>query len=298
MLSDHENAIDTDVLSVCRIDAAVNTSVPINREEDATVAMWQDIARELREAIDRGDYPPGTLIPKETELMAAHRVGRETVRRAVAQLTAEGILEPRRRRGTLVRARPDRQRITRSRMVFRDYLGYYFDPVAQPWRPLRTPTVSRGPVPYDVAGLLGVEPGAEAVIRDRLMGDPATGEPTQLATSYIPAALAAELPVLAEADTGPGGIYDRLEEAGHGQIQWGEAITARMPAPDEARLLRLPPGVPLLRIIRLAVSPAGRPLEVNDTRLDAERWEVGYPLTRHTPASAPDQPSERPGPAW
>jgi DNA-binding GntR family transcriptional regulator len=249
------------------------------------VVMWQDVARELRQAIDRGDYPYGTLIPKETELMAEHHVGRETVRRAVAQLTAEGILEPRRRRGTAVRARPTRQRITRSRMVFRDQLGYYFDSVAQPWRPLRTPIVSRGPVPYDVAELLDLEPGAEAVIRDRLMGDPATGEPAQLATSYIPAALATELPVLAEADTGPGGIYDRLEDAGHGPIRWDEAITARMPGPDEGHLLRLPPGVPLLRIIRLAVSSAGRPLEVNDTRLDAERWEVGYPITRYAPAS-------------
>jgi DNA-binding GntR family transcriptional regulator len=246
--------------------------------------MWQDIARELRQAIDRGDYPYGTLIPKETELMAEHHVGRETVRRAVAQLTAEGILEPRRRRGTAVRARPARQRITRSRMVFRDQIGYYFDRVAQPWRPLRTPIVSRGPVPYDVAGLLDLEFGAEAVIRDRLMGDPVTGEPAQLATSYIPAALATEMPVLAEADTGPGGIYERLEDAGHGPIRWGEAITARMPGPDEFRLLRLPPGVPLLRIVRLAVSSVGRPLEVNDTRLDAERWEVGYPIARHASA--------------
>ena len=58
------------------------------------MVLWQDIAAVLREAIDRGDYQPGATIPKETELMAAHRVGRETVRRAVMQLTAEGRLEP------------------------------------------------------------------------------------------------------------------------------------------------------------------------------------------------------------
>jgi GntR family transcriptional regulator len=46
--------------------------------------------------------------------------------------------------------------------------------------------------------------------------------------------------------------------------------------------------VPLLRIIRLAASPAGRPLEVNDTRLNAEQFEVGYPITRH--------PTARPAP--
>ncbi len=116
------------------------------------------------------------------------------------------------------------------------------------------------------------------------MGDPDTTQPTQLATSYIPAALAAGLPVLAAADTGHGGIYDRMEDAGHGPIQWTEAITARPPAPAEARLLRLPRGVPLLRIVRLAASPDGRPLEVNDTRMNAEEWEISYPIHRHTSA--------------
>jgi GntR family transcriptional regulator len=248
------------------------------------VALWEDIAAALRQAIERGDYPPGSLIPKETELMAQHGTGRDPVRRAVAQLTAEGLLEPRRRRGTAVRSRPPRQRITRSRTVYRDDIGYYFDQAAQPWHALQPPTVTRGPVPHDIAPLLGITPGDEGVIRNRVMGDPATGQPAQLATSYIPAALAAELPVLAGADTGPGGIYDRMEEAGHGPIRWTEAITARMPDPAEARALRLPPGVPLLRIIRLAASPAGRPLEVNDTRLNAEQFEVGYSITRHPTA--------------
>lgn len=251
------------------------------------MALWEDIAAALRRAIENGAYPPGSLIPKETELMAAHDAGRETIRKAIAQLTAEGLLEPRRRRGTAVRTHPARQRITRSRLVYRDEIGYYFDQTAQPWRALHTPTVSRGPVPYDVAGLLGVRPGDEVVIRDRLMGDPETSEPKQLATSYIPSALAAELPVLGHADTGPGGIYDRMEDAGHGPIRWGEAISARMPSPDEARLLRLSAGIPLLRIIRLASNRDGRALEVNDTRLNAEQFEVGYGITRHASARWP-----------
>ena len=49
-------------------------------------------------------------------------------------------------------------------------------------------------------------PGDEAITRDRIMGDPATGRATQLATSYVPAGLASELPVLAARDTGPGGV--------------------------------------------------------------------------------------------
>jgi GntR family transcriptional regulator len=198
--------------------------------------------------------------------MTRYEASRDTIRKAVAQLTAEGLLEPRRRRGTMVRERPRRHRLTRSRTVYRDEIGYFFDLVAQPWRALEPPEVGRGPVPFDVADLLDVEPGSEVVIRDRLMGDPATREPAQLATTYIPAALADEFPVLAGKDTGPGGIYDRMEDAGYGPIQWEEAIST----PREARRLHLPSGVALLRVIRLASSPDGRPLEVNDTRMDGE----------------------------
>jgi GntR family transcriptional regulator len=140
-------------------------------------------------------------------------------------------------------------------------------------------------VPFDVAARLGIAPGEEAVIRGRIMGDPQTGQPTQLATSYIPAALAAELPVLAAGDTGPGGIYDRMEEAGLGPIGWAEAITARPPSRAEASMLGLAPGVALMRIVRLASSPDGRPLEVNDTRMSGDEFEVSYPLTRDATAS-------------
>jgi DNA-binding GntR family transcriptional regulator len=255
------------------------------REEVLLMALWHDIADVLRDAISRGDYPPGTTIPKETDLMAAHRAGRETVRRAVIQLTAEGLVEPVRRRGTVVRTRPARRPITRSRLVYRDDLGYYFDQTAQGWRPLQPPTVSRGPVPFDIAARLGVAPGDEVVIRDRVMGDPASGRPIQLATSYIPAGLAAELPVLAARDTGPGGIYDRMEQAGFGPIRWTEAITTRPPSPAEGARLGLAPGVALLRIVRLASSPAGRPLEVNDTRMSGDEFEISYALSRDTPCT-------------
>ena len=119
------------------------------------MAMWQEIASALREAITRGDYPPGTTIPKETDLMTAHGAGRETVRRAVIQLTAEGLLEPVRRRGTVVRIRPARRPLTRSRLVYRDELGYYFDQAAQGWRITDPGTLAE----------IGTVPAHETVLR-------------------------------------------------------------------------------------------------------------------------------------
>ncbi|MEU3167165.1 GntR family transcriptional regulator [Streptosporangium sp. NPDC006930] len=243
------------------------------------MARWHAVAASLREAILNGAYRPGDTIPKEEELEKLHGVSRSTVRRAVAQLSAEGLLTPVRRGGTKVRERHERNRITRARMVHRDERGYYFDPAARPWTALRPPVVRWGPAPHDIAHALGIKPGTEVLIRDRVMGDPQTGDPVQLATSYLPADLARDT-VLAEADTGPGGIYDRLEEAGHAPLQWSEVVVASAPSESEATSLKLAPGVPLLRLIRTTRSADGQILEVNDCRMSGEHWEIGYDLPR------------------
>jgi len=145
--------------------------------------------------------------------------------------------------------------------------------------------VSWNPAPADIAALLDIEPGAEVLVRDRVMGT-TTGTPQQLATSYLPADIAHGT-VLEHPDTGPGGIYDRLEEMGHQPLRWSETLGARMPLHHEARALHLPPGVPLLRILRTTTNPAGRVLEINDTRVSAALFEISYPLQRHRTAQHP-----------
>jgi hypothetical protein len=105
----------------------------------------------------------------------------------------------------------------------------------------------------------------------------------QLATSFLPAAVACGTR-LAERDTGPGGIYDLLEDMGHRPLAWEESVGARMPTPAEAGRLGLPKGIPLLRIVRMTTGPDGSVLEVNDTRMSAEAFEVGYSVTRHPSA--------------
>ncbi|ASY37047.1 MULTISPECIES: GntR family transcriptional regulator [unclassified Streptomyces] len=246
---------------------------------------YRDIAADLRQQISEGRYRAGDRLPMLTELQTQYGAGYQTVRSAIALLEQEGLVVAVRRRGTIVRERPEKRRITRSRQVFRDEIGYYFDPTAQPWAALEPPHVRWGTVPIDLAAPMGLSIGAEVLVRDRVMGDPSTRKPTQLATSYLPGTLARGTR-LAEADTGPGGIYDRLEEMGYGPLRWSESFSARMPSPEEAEALHLPAdvGVPLLRIMRLTTSPDGEVLELNDTRMSAEEFEIGYSIRRHPSA--------------
>jgi GntR family transcriptional regulator len=242
---------------------------------------YRRLADTLRTAIQTGTYQPGDTLPKLTDLMAEHHVSKTTVAEAIGVLEREGLVSVARRRGTVVLAAPVRQRLTRARQVFRDEIGYYFDPTAQPWRPLETPTRWWGTAPAEIERTLGE---TDVLHRDRLMGDPATRRPTQLATSYLPGSIARGT-VLEEADTGPGGIYDRLEEMGHGPLRWSEAVSARRATEEELARLKLAKGTPLLRIVRTTTSPAGLVLEINDTRMSADDFEIGYPLTRDESAS-------------
>ncbi|MGW5743705.1 GntR family transcriptional regulator [Amycolatopsis sp. NPDC003861] len=248
----------------------------------AETPAYTAIAQELRNGIVDGTYPPGSTLPTLTDLTQRYGVSKQTVQNAIRLLAEEGLVEPVRRRGTVVLAAPARELIVRERRVFRDERGYFFDLTAQSWVAVEKPIVRSALPPTDLAGLLEAEPGQAVVVRDRVMGDAETGEVHHVSLSYLPPWLVDELPVLGVADTGPGGIYDRMEDHGLGPLAWEERLGARPPSARERALWTLAPGTPVLRLLRIARSDAGRVCEVNEMVLRADRYEIGYPLQRAT----------------
>ena len=81
---------------------------------------------------------------------------------------------------------------------------------------------------------------------------------------------------IAENDSGPGGIYARLEEAGHVLDRFVEEVAARMPTPTERRALQLGPGVPVLTVVRTAFDTSGTAVEVCDTVKAAYAYVLEY----------------------
>jgi GntR family transcriptional regulator len=242
--------------------------------------VYEHIADMLRTKINGGVYPPDSTLPSLSELRAEYGVALGTVRQAIQVLADEGLVDPVRRRGTVVRAALRRETVVRERMVFRDDRGYYFDRAAQHWVAVTAPTIHTAPPPHDIATLLGTQPGQAVLIRDRIMGDPQTGRARHLSVSYLPPWLVDQLPILGQPDTGPGGIYDRIEEAGLGDLTWEERIGARAPSVRERQLWPLPSGTPVLRLVRIT-RVAARVCEINETTMPADEYEIGYPLTPH-----------------
>jgi GntR family transcriptional regulator len=64
---------------------------------------YVQVAALLRAAIDSGELSPGQPVPSEKTLIQQHGVARETVRRAVAILRAEGRIQTLPGRGSYVR---------------------------------------------------------------------------------------------------------------------------------------------------------------------------------------------------
>ncbi|UUV32210.1 GntR family transcriptional regulator [Amycolatopsis roodepoortensis] len=249
---------------------------------------YEVIAANLRGSIVDGTHPPGDTLPPLSQLTRQFGASKETVQKAVRLLIGEGLVETRRGvgGGTVVTAAPAREVIVRQRKIFRDERGYFFDLAAQPWVAIRDPQVRTAPPPADIAVLLGTAPGQPVVIRDRVMGDPDTLEVRHVSLSYLPPWLVDELPVIAETDTGPGGIYDRMEEHLQAQLRMEERIGARQPSAQERELWPLPPGTSMLRLRRIARGPDERICEVNETVLPGHLFEIGYTLER---ADTPDR---------
>lgn len=71
----------------------------------STARLSSSVVEQFEELIETGEWPVGSRIPPEQELVEQLGVGRSTVREAVRALEHAGLLEPRRGDGTYVRAR-------------------------------------------------------------------------------------------------------------------------------------------------------------------------------------------------
>lgn len=233
---------------------------------------YRDIADQLRRRIQSGEYGPGTLIPGENHLMAQHGVARATARKALAVLAAEGLTEVQAGVGTRVRDFRLIRRRSPDRLASSQWgQGRPIWQVDLDDRPMETDSVvvELRPCPERVAVILDVEVGDDVVVRDRRYL--VEGKPVMLATSYLPAEIAAGTQI-AEEDTGPGGTYARLRDLGFGPRLFNEKVRSRMPLPDEAAALQLGAGTPVTLIVRTAFAEDGRVVEVNEMVLDASRY--------------------------
>jgi GntR family transcriptional regulator len=246
-------------------------------------AVYKQIADHLRDAIGQGRLAPGDQLPSEAQLMAHYGVARMTARNALRLLQDEGLITAEHGRGVYVRARPPVRRLASDRFAQRYRKEGKAAFTIEAEQAGAEPRVDRIQVseeepPAEVADRLKLGSEDRVVVRSRRYLLDA--RPVETAVSYIPADLAEGTPI-ADPNPGPGGIYARLEEQGHLLERFTEEVSARMPTPEEARALNLPPGVPVFRLVRTAYDTDGRAVEVCDTIMAADAYVLAYDLPAH-----------------
>jgi GntR family histidine utilization transcriptional repressor len=79
---------------------------PVAPTLDGEGPIWQQIRRALAAPIMSGTWPPGTRIPTEASLTRSFGTSRMTVGKAIQSLAGDGLVQRRRKIGTIVAARP------------------------------------------------------------------------------------------------------------------------------------------------------------------------------------------------
>lgn len=239
---------------------------------------YRQIAAQLRRAIEQGNLAVGQQLPSEAQLIEHYGVARMTVRQALQELRGEGLVIAEHGKGVFVRPMPPVRRLASDRFARRhraagkaaflveaDKVGYA--PGVDRIR------VTRDTAPAAVAERLRLEPAADVIVRARRYL--ANGRPVETAVSYIPLPFA-DGTLIEQVDTGPGGIYARLEETGHVLARFTEEVGARMPTPEERRELDIPAGTPVLTVVRTAFDTNDVAVEVCDTIKVAPAYLLEY----------------------
>ncbi|MFI6576973.1 GntR family transcriptional regulator [Nocardiopsis sp. NPDC050513] len=216
-------------------------------------SRYRQIARVLRREIQDRALPPGGQLPSEKQLEERFEASRNTVRLALGMLRNQGLILSRPGRGHFVQnVVPETfyaTRPTQSTGLNESALS------GQTLEELQL--LSATP---DIASRLRVPEGDMTVVRRmyRFSGD-VSGS---ISSAYYPMELVQGTALMMPEDVDS--ALEVLLEHGHRQVGCVDEVETRMPSPQEASQLELPPGVPVLNVHRTDYSEE-RPIRVVHT---------------------------------
>lgn len=235
-----------------------------------------EIAAALRSEINAGAWPPDSKLPAESQLIERFGAAQGTVRKALATLQAEGLIEARKGSGTFVRAFKPIVRNAVRRLSTQQWgkgASIWASDIEDRQLDVDRVRVFHSTAPEHIAKVLDTD---DVWIRARRYL--VEGRPVMLATSYLPAEIVAGSPITEE-NPGEGGMYARLLELGFKPARFREEVRGRGPRTDEADALNLPTNTPVLEIARTAFTETGRVVEVNEMLMDARVYVLQYDFT-------------------
>ncbi|MGH3509147.1 MAG: GntR family transcriptional regulator [Nocardioidaceae bacterium] len=222
-----------------------------DQRDDAV--LYRRVAAELRGSIADGAFDD-TPLPSESELAHRYGVSRGTVRQAFAVLREEGLLASRQgARRVVVATQVQSFNELRSFSAFARAAGS--TPSA------RLVSFVQRPATEDERRELELPRGADVHVmtRVRLLD----GRPVMVERTTLPDAVGR---LLADVDPEDGSITSALEGRGVRFEHADHVLSAMAATAQDAVLLEVEAGHPLLRTLRRTTEPAGVPVEWSDDR--------------------------------
>jgi GntR family phosphonate transport system transcriptional regulator len=238
---------------------------PAVRRQDG-VALWRQIATTLQERIGAGTYPPGKQLPTEGEMARSFAVNRHTVRRALEELSRGGLIRIEQGRGSFV-AEDVIDYTVGPRTRFSEWIRRHNkEPSGRVLRLVETAAHAQ------VAAGLGIRTGAKVVVLERL--GLADDRPVSVGTHYFPAA---RFRGLLEALRSVPTITEALRLVGVSDyMRQVTRVSARLPTPEEATLLRTARTRPVLVTENVNVDRDGAIIEYGTAIYPTPRVQIVF----------------------
>lgn len=236
------------------------TPIPVTLDRESPVPLYHQLAEQLRDAITSGRLQPGDPFENEIALTQRLELSRPTVRRAIQELVAQGLVLRRRGLGTTVANRQIHRRA--------ELTSLYDDLARDGATPTTTVLDLSRAVNASAASALGVEPATElvSITRLRLAGK----RPFAVLQNWLPPAVGDLTRDQLETD----GLYAVLRQRGIRPVVAHQTIGARRPTASERRQLRLKATDPVLTMSRAAFDASGNPVEYGDHIYRADSYNI------------------------
>lgn len=216
-------------------------------QSESSSPLYHQLMQRLAEDIERGTYPVGSKIPPEHQLEELYNVSRVTVRRALSELTAEGLLERKQGKGTFV-STPRISQDLKSIHSFHDACkqnGFQSGTIVVHVREVESEA-------SDVEEL-NLRNGDR--ILETLRIRTADGIPVVLEKNHFSMAYS-----YLENENLSGSLYNILRDYGVEPKQATHDISMTFASESQAKLLDVEPGAPLMRLHEVVYDQKGRPL--------------------------------------
>jgi GntR family transcriptional regulator len=232
--------------------------------------LYDRVYRVIADAIERGELGPGDRIPAERALCEQLGVSRVTVRRAFKRLAEDGLVVSGVGRGSFVSPAPAVGEPPNELMSFSEMArAQGFSPSA------RLLSAESVPATIEEAEEFGIVPGAKVFVLRRLRF--LDGVAIAIDVSRVPLSLA---PELEEIDFATGSLYRTLDAAGVAPASAEYVVGAVPTTAEDAPLLELPEGAPVLEVSTRTFDARDRLVELGTILYRGDRYRFRSQLTR------------------